>query len=147
VFNGNGLNTNIAQGSLFGSPQAFQSLLTKLVGPNVGLDALNAFHPGSIQYRGGNDNGPDPHLSFDNNHRPGANGLLFQPFHYDGAFPFGDVSGFVEHTSSVLKSLFETKVLRQRTFRHQSRFRTRIPNERLVFGLVVTRRTAVALRC
>ena len=114
VFNSNGLNTNIAQGSLFGSPQAFQALLTKLVGPNVGLDALNGFHPGSIQYRGGNDNGPDPHLSFDSNHQPGANGLLFQPFHYDGAFPFGDVSGFVEHTSSVLKSLFETKVLRQK---------------------------------
>ena len=89
AFNGNGLNTNIAQGSLFGSPQAFQTLLKNLVGPNVGLDALNGFHPGTIQYRGGNDNGPDPHLSFDKSHLPNENGLLFQPFHFDGAYPFG----------------------------------------------------------
>jgi RHS repeat-associated protein len=114
AFNGNGLNTNIAQGSLFGSPQAFQALLKNLVGPNVGLDALNGFHPGTIQYRGGNDNGPDPHLSFDKSHLPDENGQIFQPFHFDGAYPFGDVSGFVQHTSSVFKNLFETQILRQK---------------------------------
>jgi RHS repeat-associated protein len=114
VFNGNGLNTNIAQGSLFGSPQAFRTLLSKLVGPNPGFDPLNGFHPGTIQYRGGNDNGADPHLSFDLTHQPDAAGLLFQPFHFDGAYPYGDVSGFVQHSGSVLKNLFETQVLRQK---------------------------------
>jgi len=115
VFNSNGLKSNIAQGSLFGSPEAFRKLLRKLVGPNPGFDALDViFHPGTIQYRGGNDTGADPHLSLDVNGVPNAAGQLVEGFHFDTAFPYGDVSGFVEHSGSVVKNAFEKLVLRQR---------------------------------
>ena len=116
VFNSNGVNTNVAQGSLFGPASLFDKLIKSgnLVGPNPGLDGLNRFHVGT-NYRGGNDTGADPHLTVRSpyNFDP-RTGLNFGDFHYDGAYSFGDVVGFVEHTSAVLKFTLNTKILRQK---------------------------------
>jgi len=98
VFSSNGLNTNVAQGVLRGTAEQFRTLLKAMVGPNPGFDVLDGlFHPGTTQFRGGNDNGPDPHLSFN----PASGGV--QGFHFDGAYPYGDLVGFGEHSGSVLK--------------------------------------------
>jgi hypothetical protein len=100
IFGSNGLNTNVAQGILIGTADQFRTLLNSnaLAGPNPGFDALDViFHPGTIQYRGGNDAGPDPHLSYD----PASGGV--QDLHFDRAYPYGDLVGFGEHSGSVLK--------------------------------------------
>jgi RHS repeat-associated protein len=117
VFNSNGLNTNVAQGTLFGTQDQFNQLLGKLNGPNPGLDKLNFFHPGTDQYRGGNRDGVDPHLSYDPNRTPdprnrvGGDDRIGQGLHYDGAYPYGSPKGFAEHTYSAVKFLFQTKVM------------------------------------
>jgi len=93
IFSSNGLNTNVAQGILIGTAKQFQDLINSkvLAGPNPGFDLLDSiFHPGT-QYRGGNDIGPDPHLSYD----PKLGGE--PPFHFDRAYPYSDLVGFGEH--------------------------------------------------
>jgi RHS repeat-associated protein len=88
-----------AGGALFGTATQFQSLLKSgaLVGPNPGLDFMDGvFHPNSVQYRGGNTDGPDAHLSYQNSEE--------DPFHIDTRYPYGSVSGFAEHTGSVIHS-------------------------------------------
>jgi len=112
-FNGNGVNTNIAQGTLVGSPEAFKALLGKLAGPDPGFDPINKFHVG-INYRGETANGASAHLTMDPRVSPDGRGFLGEPFHFDGAYPYGDLMGFFPHTGAVMKNLFETKILRMK---------------------------------
>jgi RHS repeat-associated protein len=123
VFNSNGFGTNVAQGSLFGTAAQLKNLLGKLRGPNEFTDKLDSiFHPGD-QYRGGNANGPDPHLSFEEpsnsttiknpNGAPDAPDFIRESIHFDNAFPFGDVSGFFHHGFDVGKFTLQRAVLRK----------------------------------
>ncbi len=80
-----------AGGALFGSAKDLSSLVhSQLIGPNKGLDGLGD-HPGE-QWRGGNQDGPDMHLSF----------ILGQDsdlMHFDNRYPYGGVSGFLDHAA------------------------------------------------
>lgn len=94
VANSNCGGTCEAGGALFGSAQTLQNLATQqLIGPNKGLDALGQ-HPGD-QYRGGNIEGPDMHLSL----LPGSN---VDPMHFDNRYPYGGVSGYMDHAAGWL---------------------------------------------
>ena len=73
-------------------------------GPNLGIDRFGE-HPGD-QYRGGNTNGPDAHLSF----VPGDTEL---PLHFDTRFSYGSISGFAVHTGNLFYQDFQTRVLRR----------------------------------
>jgi hypothetical protein len=94
VANSNCGGTCEAGGALFGTAQTLQNLATQqLIGPNKGLDALGQ-HPGD-QYRGGNTEGPDMHLSL----VPGSNA---DPMHFDNRYPYGSVSGYMDHAAGWL---------------------------------------------
>lgn len=102
VFNSNCGGTCDAAGLLFGTQTQFRSLLGALAGPNPGLDAIDFFHPGTIQFRGGTPEGPDAHLSFSDT------GSLYQSdgFHIDTRYPYGTMGGFLEHTGGVFHTLW-----------------------------------------
>ncbi len=92
VVNSNCNETCAAGGAIFGSPQQLSNLVhTALVGPNKGLDSAGG-HEGD-QYRGGNKDGPDMHLSF-------IEGRAFDSMHFDGRYPYGSVGGFADHAWS-----------------------------------------------
>lgn len=94
VANSNCGGTCEAGGALFGTAQTLHNLATQqLIGPNKGLDALGQ-HPGD-QYRGGNVEGPDMHLSL----VPGSN---VDPMHVDNRYPYGSVSGYMDHAAGWL---------------------------------------------
>jgi len=94
VANSNCGGTCEAKGALFGSPQTLQNLAAQqLIGPNKGLDGLGE-HPGD-QYRGGNVQGPDMHLSL----VPGGS---VDPMHFDNRYPYGSVSGYMDHAAGWL---------------------------------------------
>jgi RHS repeat-associated protein len=96
VFNSNCGGTCDAGRLLFGTRAQFQSLLGKLVGPDPGLDPIDVFHMGTTQYRGGNAEGPDVHLSY---------GMLVnggEAFHIDTSYPYVDLTGGVEHLGGVI---------------------------------------------
>ena len=80
-----------AGGAIFGSAKDLSSLVhSQLIGPDKGLDGVGD-HEGE-QWRGGNKNGPDMHLSF----------ILSQNFdsmHFDNRYPYGSASGFVDHAA------------------------------------------------
>jgi hypothetical protein len=59
-----------------------------LKGPSLGMDSLGG-HPG-LQFRGGNLEGPDMHLSFEN-------GQPYDPMHFDNRYSYGNISGRLEH--------------------------------------------------
>jgi len=44
----------------------------------------------------------------------GAFGTSPYALHFEGTYSFGDVVGFAEHTASVVKYSFETKILHQK---------------------------------
>jgi RHS repeat-associated protein len=100
VFNDNCRGTCVASGSIFGTQSQFANLEANLK-RNPGIDAIDPFHPGSTQYRYGNPQGPDPHLSDE-----GLNG--HEPMHYDGRYPYAGIGGFLEHTGSVLRSILQS---------------------------------------
>jgi RHS repeat-associated protein len=92
-----------AGGALFGNfdlksglgPDVTLSILANqnLVGPNKGLDAFGD-HPGA-QFRGGNMQGPDMHLSL-------IPGSWVDPMHFDNRYPYGSVSGYIDHAAGWL---------------------------------------------
>lgn len=93
VFTNNVLGTSAAQGVLSALPgHSISELLSKLKGPNVGLDRWGS-HLG-LQYRGGNIEGTDIHLSY-------VEGEQLQDIHFDWRYPFGSVDGFFQHTRDV----------------------------------------------
>jgi len=104
VFNSNCEGTCAAGGLLFGTQAQFQNLVKNLVGPNPGLDAIDFFHPGTIQFRGGNTNGPDAHLSFNESNDP----YQRDPFHFDNRYPYGSAGGFLEHTGGVIQTFWNS---------------------------------------
>jgi RHS repeat-associated protein len=101
VFNSDCGGTCNAGGALFGTEEQFQALLPKLL-RDPGLDKINIFHPGTDQYRGGNKEGPDAHLSFKASDDP----TQHHSFHFDNRYPYGSVSGFGEHTGGVFKTIW-----------------------------------------
>ena len=101
VFNSDCGGTCLAKGSLFGKREQIEALLPQLE-ENPGIDVINILHPWSTQYRGGNELGPDAHLSY--REKPLPNGGY--EFHIDTRYPYGNVSGFFEHTVSVLKTIW-----------------------------------------
>ncbi|HUY86577.1 MAG TPA: RHS repeat-associated core domain-containing protein [Acidimicrobiales bacterium] len=106
VANSNCGGTCDAGGALFGTASQFQSLVRSgnLVGPNPGLDAIDPFHPNSVQYRGGNTDGPDAHLSYQNSEDPNQQ----DPFHIDSRYPYGSAGGFLEHTGGVIHTIWNS---------------------------------------
>jgi RHS repeat-associated protein len=103
VANSNCGGTCEAGGALFGNfdlksglgPDANLSILANqnLVGPNKGLDAFGD-HPGA-QFRGGNLEGPDMHLSL-------VPGSWADPMHFDNRYPYGSASGWLDHAAGWL---------------------------------------------
>jgi RHS repeat-associated protein len=103
VANSNCGGTCEAGGALFGNfdlksglgPDANLSILANqnLVGPNKGLDAFGD-HPGA-QFRGGNLEGPDMHLSL-------VPGSWVDPMHFDNRYPYGSASGWLDHAAGWL---------------------------------------------
>lgn len=81
---------------------SFGDLLSTLRGPNEKLDVFSG-HEGD-QYRGGNYNGPDIHISY-------LKSRDAQSMHFDWAFPFGSAGGFAEHTGDFIGEGFDRKVL------------------------------------
>jgi RHS repeat-associated protein len=80
-----------AGGAIFGSAKDLSNLVhTQLVGPNKGLDGAGD-HEGE-QWRGGNKDGPDMHLSF-------ILGQNFDSMHFDNRYPYGSVGGFLDHAA------------------------------------------------
>lgn len=84
-----------ARGTLFfGKPMSQSDLANfNLKGPNVGLDSLGD-HSG-LQFRGGSVEGPDMHLSFEA-------GQPYDPMHFDNRYPYGSVSGYMDHAAGWL---------------------------------------------
>jgi RHS repeat-associated protein len=112
VVNSNCLGTCLAGGGLYsdnGGTSAFKGVIATLEGPNKGLDKYGD-HPGD-QYRGGNKNGPDAHLSYvtDQNGNP-TNGM---PFHIDTRNPFHSTGGFLGHTGDLIEYKFKAGILRE----------------------------------
>ncbi len=101
VFNSDCSGTCNAGGALFGTEGQFQALLPKLL-KDAGIDKVNIFHLGTDQYRGGNKEGPDAHLSFKASDDPTQR----NPFHFDNRYPYGSGSGFGEHTGGVFKTIW-----------------------------------------
>jgi RHS repeat-associated protein len=104
VFNSDCGHTCAAGGSLFGTQAQFESLTKSggLLGPNPGIDAIDPFHPGTTQFRGGNTEGPDAHLSYS----PSDNPYQQDPFHFDNRYPYGSIAGFAEHTGGIFRTLW-----------------------------------------
>ena len=95
VFTSNVLGTSAASGVLSALPgHSFSELLSRLNGPNEGLDAFGS-HQG-LQYRGGNIEGTDIHLSY-------VQGNELQDIHFDWRYPFGSVDGLFQHTRDLLE--------------------------------------------
>jgi RHS repeat-associated protein len=112
VVNSNCLGTCLAGGGLYsdnGGTSVFKGVIATLEGPNKGLDKYGD-HPGD-QYRGGNKNGPDAHLSYvtDQNGNP-TNGM---PFHIDTRNPFHSTGGFLGHTGDLIEYKFKAGILRE----------------------------------
>jgi RHS repeat-associated protein len=112
VVNSNCLGTCLAGGGLYsdnGGTSVFKGVIATLEGPNKGLDKYGD-HPGD-QYRGGNKNGPDAHLSYvtDQNGNP-TNGM---PFHIDTRNPFHSTGGFLGHTGDLIGYKFKAGILRE----------------------------------
>ncbi len=94
TFSTNCLGTCAAGGMLTALPgHSFSELLPRLVGPDKSLDVLSG-HEGR-QYRGGNLQGPDFHLSY-------VAGQNQQSMHFDWRYPFGPWSGLLEHAQDFL---------------------------------------------
>lgn len=100
VFNSDCGGTCEAGGALFGTKEQFAALLPNLV-KNPGLDVADPFHPGTEQYRGGNKEGPDAHLSYKSSDLEDQ----WDPFHFDNRYPYGGGAGFGEHTGGVFKTI------------------------------------------
>jgi RHS repeat-associated protein len=103
VFNSDCGGTCNAGGALFGTKAQFDSLLPKLL-KNPGMDNVDPFHPGTDQYRGGNKEGPDAHLSFKASDDPNQR----DPFHFDNRYPYGSAGGFGEHTGGVFQTIWNS---------------------------------------
>jgi RHS repeat-associated protein len=101
VFNSDCGGTCNANGALFGTKAQFEALLPKLL-ENPGLDDIDPFHSGTDQYRGGNKEGPDAHLSFKASDDPNQR----DPFHFDNRYPYGSAGGFAEHTGGVITTIW-----------------------------------------
>jgi RHS repeat-associated protein len=94
-FSSNCLGHCEAEGTLSALPgHSFGQLLPTLRGPNEKLDRLSG-HEGD-QYRGGNKDGPDIHISYLNNRDA-------QSAHFDWAFPFGSAGGFAQHSADFVE--------------------------------------------
>jgi RHS repeat-associated protein len=112
VVNSNCLGTCLAGGALYSDTKdtnVFKGVIAVLEGPNKRFDALGG-HPGQ-QYRGGNHNGPDAHLSYvlDGQGNP-TNGM---PFHIDKRNPFHSVGGILVHGGDLTEYEFKAKILGQ----------------------------------
>jgi RHS repeat-associated protein len=103
VFNSDCGGTCQAGGALFGTKAQFESLLPKLL-KNPGLDFADPFHPGTDQFRGGNKEGPDPHLSYKVSDDPNQS----DPFHIDNRYSYGSAGGLAEHTGGVFKTIWNS---------------------------------------
>ncbi len=103
VFNSDCGGTCNAGGALFGTKAQFDALLPKLL-KNPGMDNVDPFHPGTDQYRGGNKEGPDAHLSFKASDDPNQR----DPFHFDNRYPYGSAGGFGEHTGGVFHTIWNS---------------------------------------
>lgn len=91
VANSNCGGTCEAGGAIFGSANDLSSIVhSQLIGPNKGLDGAGD-HEGE-QWRGGNKEGPDMHLSF-------ILGQNFDSMHFDNRYPYGSASGFIDHAA------------------------------------------------
>jgi hypothetical protein len=91
VANSNCGGTCEAGGALFGPAAVLSSLAhNQLIGPNKGLDAMGD-HEGE-QWRGGNKEGPDMHLSL-------VPGQDRDPMHFDNRYPYGSASGWLDHAA------------------------------------------------
>jgi hypothetical protein len=94
-FSSNCLGHCEAEGTISALPgHSFSQLLPNLRGPNEKLDVFSG-HEGD-QYRGGNRNGPDIHISYLENRDA-------QSAHFDWAFPFGSVGGFAQHSADFVE--------------------------------------------
>jgi RHS repeat-associated protein len=94
TLNGNCMGSCEAAGTLRALPgHSFNQLLPSLRGPNEKLDVFSG-HEGD-QYRGGNTDGPDVHISYLANRDS-------QSMHFDWAFPFGSVGGFAQHSKDFI---------------------------------------------
>ncbi|MGA2299531.1 MAG: DUF3857 domain-containing protein [Candidatus Acidiferrum sp.] len=78
----------------FASSAGRKVLLPTLRGPNEKLDVFSG-HEGD-QYRGGNKNGPDMHVSYLSNRDS-------QSMHFDWAFPFGSAGGLAQHSADFVE--------------------------------------------
>jgi len=94
TFDTNCRGTCAAGGILTASPgHSFDDLIKGLRGPNEKGDHFSG-HLGD-QYRGGNREGTDIHLSY-------IKGDELQGVHFDWRFPFGSWDGLVEHSRDVM---------------------------------------------
>ena len=94
VFNTNCRGTCAAGGILTALPgHSFDQLASSLRGPNEWGDKFSQ-HQGD-QYRGGNREGVDIHLSY-------VKGDELQDVHFDWRFPFGSWDGLVEHSRDFM---------------------------------------------
>jgi hypothetical protein len=92
-----------AAGTMSALPgHSFSQLLQTLRGPNEKLDVFSG-HEGD-QYRGGNKDGPDMHISYLSNRDS-------QSMHFDWAFPFGSGGGFAQHTGDFIEEGIDRKIL------------------------------------
>jgi RHS repeat-associated protein len=99
TFNGNCGGTCEAIGTLSALPgHSFSQLLATLRGPNEKGDKLTS-HEGD-QYRGGNTEGPDIHISYLANRDS-------QSAHFDWRFPFGSVGGLAEHSGDAIDTVLD----------------------------------------
>jgi RHS repeat-associated protein len=105
TFNSNCLGHCEASGTITAlAGHSFNELLPHLRGPNEKLDVFSG-HEGD-QYRGGNTNGPDVHISY-------LADRDSQSMHFDWAFPFGSVGGFAQHSKDFIGMGIDKYVLFQ----------------------------------
>ena len=112
--NGNCGDTCVASGSLFNAsnPNASTSGLFAVLSEKdsgyvkeAGLDAIDRFHPGAINFRGYSDGDPtgipSTHIPID----PRASTPQLG-FHVDSVYPYDSPGDFAEHTGSVIQTLW-----------------------------------------
>jgi RHS repeat-associated protein len=103
TFTSNCLGHCEAAGTMSALPgHSFSQLLQTLRGPNEKLDVFSG-HEGD-QYRGGNKDGPDMHISYLSNRDS-------QSMHFDWAFPFGSGGGFAQHTDDFIEEGIDRIIL------------------------------------
>jgi RHS repeat-associated protein len=105
TFNSNCLGHCEAEGNISALPgHSFSQLLPQLRGPNEKADVFSG-HEGD-QYRGGNTEGPDAHISYLANRDS-------QSFHFDWRFPFGSGDGLLQHSKDFVETGFDKLLGRQ----------------------------------